>query len=188
MLATTFKKSAVALAFGLTSLVATSAFAAPTFTITDGEAYFGNNFAASGSYTDVFTFTLAEPTDISGSASSTYLTIGAITFSGFDITSAILSGGSSVETSLVYNFAGGSSTTNTWTFSATNLTAGDYTLTISGIAGLATTSDAKASYGGNLTFTAAIPEPSTYGMLALGLGLVGFAARSRSRKNASKFA
>lgn len=186
MLATTFKKSAIALAFGLASLAATSAFAAPTFVITDGEAYFGNNFAASGTYTDVFTFTLAEPTDITGSASSTYLTVGSIVFSGFDITSAVLSGGSSVETSLVYNFVGGSNTTNTWTFSATNLSAGSYTLTISGIAGVGSTPDAKASYGGNLTFTAAVPEPSTYGMLALGLGLVGFAARSR--KSASKFA
>lgn len=186
MLATTFKKGAVALAFGLTSLAASSAFAAPTFVISDGEAFFGNNFDAAGTYTDIFSFTLAEPTDITGSASSTYLTIGSIIFSGFDITSAVLSGGSSVETSLVYNFVGGSSTTNTWTFSAANLSAGNYTLTITGTAGIATIPTAKASYGGNLTFTAAVPEPSTYGMLALGLGLVGFAARAR--KNASKFA
>ena len=34
------------------------------------------------------------------------------------------------------------------------------------------------------TITAAVPEPSTYGMLALGLGLIGFAARGRSKFSA----
>ena len=40
----------------------------------------------------------------------------------------------------------------------------------------------NATYAG--TITAAVPEPSTYGMLALGLGLIGFAARGRSKFSA----
>jgi hypothetical protein len=39
----------------------------------------------------------------------------------------------------------------------------------------------QANYTGNLTFTAAIPEASTWAMMMLGLGLTGFAMRRRSR-------
>ncbi|ABE49400.1 MULTISPECIES: FxDxF family PEP-CTERM protein [Methylobacillus] len=188
MLATTFKKSAVALAFGLTTFAASSAFAAEPIVlpVTGGNIHFGNDFDTLGEFTDVFQFTLTEPTDVTGTASSTYLTIGSLLYQGIDLTSVVLSGGSSVENTVSYYFDGGSSSTNTWTFSGINLTAGTYTLTIKGEAGLTSIPTAQASYGGNLTFTAAVPEPSTYGMLALGLGLVGFAARSR--RNASKFA
>ena len=51
------------------------------------------------------------------------------------------------------------------------------------ISGTSTTFGAtQAIYNGNIT--AAVPEPSTYGMLALGLGLIGFAARGRSKFSA----
>lgn len=46
------------------------------------------------------------------------------------------------------------------------------------------TNTASSNYNGSIALTAAVPEPSTYGMLALGLGLVGFAARSRSKFSA----
>ncbi|MDR5171079.1 FxDxF family PEP-CTERM protein [Methylobacillus sp. Pita2] len=188
MLATTFKKSAVALAFGLTSLAATSAFAADPIIlpVTDGTIHFGNDFASGVSFTDIFQFTLTSPTDVSGTASSTYLSIGSLVYQGVDLTSVVLAGENASPTQLALDLGGATSTTETWTFSLANLSAGTYTLTISGVAGITSTEFAKASYGGNITFTAAVPEPSTYGMLALGLGLVGFAARSR--KNASKFA
>lgn len=180
MITTTFKAKAIALAFGISMFSAAGAFAATTtLPVTAGQVQFGNDFGAGGSFTDTYTFTLTDLTDITGTASSTYLTLGSLVFTGVDITSVTLNSVSGVETSLVYNFTGGSSTTNTWTFGATNLAAGSYSLVVSGIAGLASVPTAKSSYGGNLTFTAAVPEPETYGMLALGLGLVGFAARRR---------
>ncbi|WP_334107862.1 FxDxF family PEP-CTERM protein [Methylobacillus sp.] len=55
-----------------------------------------------------------------------------------------------------------------------------YWLRISGNSN--TLGNTLAIYSGNIT--AAVPEPSTYGMLALGLGLIGFAARGRSKFSA----
>lgn len=37
----------------------------------------------------------------------------------------------------------------------------------------------QANYTGNLTFTAAVPEASTWAMMILGIGFVGFTARRR---------
>ena len=58
-----------------------------------------------------------------------------------------------------------------------NLAGGTYYLKIVGTA--VSTGNNLATYAG--TITTAVPEPSTYGMLALGLGLIGFAARGRSK-------
>ena len=43
----------------------------------------------------------------------------------------------------------------------------------------------QANYTGNLTFTAAVPEASTWAMMMLGLGLTGFAMRRRPRAKTS---
>ena len=60
------------------------------------------------------------------------------------------------------------------------LAGGTYYLRIVGTA--VSTAGNLATYAG--TITTAVPEPSTYGMLALGLGLIGFAARGRSKFSA----
>lgn len=46
-----------------------------------------------------------------------------------------------------------------------------------------TSPNGRANYTGNLTFTAAVPEASTWALMIFGVGAVGFAAR-RSRKTA----
>lgn len=58
-----------------------------------------------------------------------------------------------------------------------DLAGGTYYLKIVGTA--VSTQNNLATYAG--TITTAVPEPSTYGMLALGLGLIGFATRSRAK-------
>lgn len=39
-----------------------------------------------------------------------------------------------------------------------------------------------AGYSGEITITSAVPEPSTYGMLLGGLGIMGFLARRKSKQ------
>ena len=62
--------------------------------------------------------------------------------------------------------------------SYTPLMAGNYRLTVSG--------DADGNFGGtyglNLSVSA-VPEPATYGMMLVGLGLLGFASRRRDASN-----
>lgn len=66
------------------------------------------------------------------------------------------------------------------------------TLFVSGNVGVSGgTIPADASFSGNLSFAnnvAAVPEPATWGMMVLGFGMIGAAARKRSVKTAVKFA
>ena len=99
-----------------------------------------------------------------------------IQFSAFDLYDAFE--GTKIETGTVSNVTaklafGG--------LEAENLVGpGTYWLNIKG--STFTTGNNMAVYSG--TIAAAVPEPSTYGMLALGLGLIGFAARGRSKFSA----
>lgn len=70
------------------------------------------------------------------------------------------------------NYAGGPAVSHTY------LAAGDYTLNISGLA--------NGAKGGTYALDLAVlpvPEPTTYGMMAVGLGLLGFARRRRDASN-----
>ena len=70
---------------------------------------------------------------------------------------------------------------------ATPLLAGDYALTV---AGLATGNQSgTTSYGGTLNLAATqvtpVPEPEIYAMMAVGMGIMGWAARRKKRRQAA---
>jgi hypothetical protein len=73
-----------------------------------------------------------------------------------------------------------------------SLTAGGQnTLLVSGTVGSAnSTTPANASFSGNLSFAnqvAAIPEPATWGLMVVGFGMIGAAARGRKTKTSVRF-
>jgi hypothetical protein len=79
----------------------------------------------------------------------------------------------------------GSNDTNEFRgFNNVFLGVGSYTFTTTG-----TAVGQNGAYGGSLAFNAAaVPETATWGMMILGFGMIGAAARSRKVKTAVKFA
>lgn len=138
-------------------------------------ALLGNTFTSAGTFTDCYSFSLNAPAQALGVT----LEYDLMSMLNIDITTIALSGGSLVG-SVVGNFAtplpGGTG------FSFSSLAAGVYELAISGTLtnqwGIA---EAKTGYFGGMT-TAPVPEPETYAMMALGLGLAAFAARRGQKK------
>lgn len=149
---------------------------AQALTLTDNTAgFFGDAFGVNNNgntFSDRFTFTVAglpfnvdaivasiSPTDTTG------LEIGA--FSLYDNLNTLLVSGTATLTGAV----------DVWQLSGNLLDAGSYYLQVDGTV----VSDGAASYGGSVLLTP-VPEPAMLGMLAGGLGLLGVAARRRSRK------
>lgn len=102
--------------------------------------------------------------------------IGEITFTSFTLYNS-----SGIEVGYIQNTISNPLPQFSFGYLTSNVTGpATYTLKVNGFAELP--QGFNATYTG--TITAAVPEPSTYGMLALGLGLIGFAARSRSKFSA----
>ena len=138
-------------------------------TLTNG---FSNYVVASGTFTDIFTFS----PDVSTSSIVAQVTAYNFTAdTGISFTSVSLNG-YSLFTSSVQT-------------PAVALTAG--TVTIDGPTQLVLTvtgnSVGGGSYGGNINVKAvsAVPEPATYGMMLGGIGLIGFMARRRKSAGAA---
>lgn len=92
-----------------------------------------------------------------------------------DFTSAWLTGGSIVTpinlltTGLIFN----NDVLESYGLFGLALGSGTYTLSIGGTRGT------TGSFGGNVAFQNAVPEPATWAMMLLGFGAVGFAMRRR---------
>ena len=155
-----------------------SAYATPVVTLLDSTPdsenyYIVHNNIVSDPLDYWVSFDVAGPRDITASISGT--STGSISFSEFALYAnqydAVALGSSSYfDAGAKLSFAGLSATSVDGPATYWIHIVGSYT--------------GKASYNGNIAAIAAVPEPSTYGMLALGLGLIGFAARGRSKFSA----
>ncbi|ARN23173.1 hypothetical protein A4W93_26525 [Piscinibacter gummiphilus] len=128
---------------------------------------FHNEFLWGQTFSDVFTFTLAD----NGRSYGGSLTWDLTNWGGIALTSLSLTGGSIV---------GSLFDSSPETFSFSNLLAGTYSLTVNGKA----TGLGAVGYIGTIraeAVAAPVPEPETIAMMALGLGVMGFVARRRKQ-------
>lgn len=142
-------------------------------TLGSSETWFGNSFTDEQQFNDCYSFTLGSGSDVSGLTAELDLSIKF----DVDVTSVTLRGGSLG--------AGQSLLASTGEFSFDNLGAGVYQLVVSGDVSQVASRYLLLGVGyvGAISaapnFTAAVPEPETYAMLAMGLGLVGWMSRRR---------
>jgi len=188
------KSLLLAMVIGGASLVAQTSSAAVVLgnfdmtQIDDGvggfSAYFGDAFAAvhaGDSFVDKFKFTIGNGFDSAASLTSTYLNSSKV--KDLDITGFSLSMIDPVTSAILTTYNGTSTTpvgshVDTWQLTQLGLGSGTYVLEVDGnVVG-----NAGGSYASNLTVTAAVPEPETYGMLLSGLALLGMAARRKAKK------
>lgn len=138
----------------------------------DNENYtFENVNIADGGFDDWFSFTITGYRNLSAAISGSSTT--GISFSAFDLYAAdqttVIASGLVTNPFPTLAFAG---------LYADAISPTTYWIRITG------TNTLTSNYNGSLALTAAVPEPSTYGMLALGLGLIGFAVHKRSKFSA----
>ncbi|WEF35185.1 FxDxF family PEP-CTERM protein [Pseudoduganella chitinolytica] len=142
-----------------------------------GNATFGITHDAMGSFTDTFLFSVDPATQawISGTAvvGKTYIDGARLANYGItDITFFADVGG--VRTNLETSFTtdGGIEF-----YPVEGLSAGNYGFTVSGNV---LNGAAGGSYAGTLNVAAPVPEPATYAMLGVGIGLLAFTARRKT--------
>ncbi|MEG3122328.1 FxDxF family PEP-CTERM protein [Sphingomonas sp. GB1N7] len=169
---------------------APSAQAAQFLTITGPSGTYGDDAVTCAnngvfcSFTRTFTFTTPVGYNLASSDISSLLT-GNNMATNIDFTTVTLNG---------VNFNNLSSGVQEFRnlLNQTLVAGGVNTLFVSGNVGAAgSTEPADASFSGNLSFatvTAAVPEPATWGLMVVGFGMIGSAARGRKAKTTVRFA
>ena len=179
-----------AVAATISFAAAPSANAAMYLNITGPSGTFGDDSvtcagaAVSCSFSRTFTFTTPANYNLTSSDISSILT-GNNQATNIDFTSVMLNGVQfNVLSTGVQEFR--NLLNQTLTAGAQN------TLFVSGTVGAAgSTTPANASFSGNLSFAnqvAAVPEPASWGLMIVGFGMIGAAARSRKVKTTVRFA
>jgi hypothetical protein len=170
--------SKVAASLLLSAGVLASGVAAADETVTfqpGGVATYGITHNSGGSFSDTFLFSVDTASWFSGNAIVGSTAPAGLPKANFDITSvSFFSEVNGVRTDLAANVTDAG---DYFKFGVpTLLQAGTYGFTVNGnVDG----GFAAGSYAGNLAVVA-VPEPSTYAMLGLGLGLLAFTARRKS--------
>ena len=170
-----FSKVAASLLLSAGVLASGVAAADETVTFQNGAAIYGTTHNVGGSFSDTFLFSVDTASWFSGNAIVGSTAPGGVAAPNFDITSvSFFSEVNGVRTNLAANVTDGG---KYFEFGVPSLLqAGTYGFTVNGnVDG----GFAAGSYSGNLAVVA-VPEPSTYAMLGLGLGLLAFTARRKS--------
>lgn len=147
-------------------------------------ATFGDTGIPSGSFTDIFSFTIPQTGTGSGSVTTTVDIGGFGGSTDLDILSVMVNGlsASPVYRDLAGNVCptpgvGSCGATETFAINNVPITANVLdTITITG------TSRGNGSYGGNATFIPGVPEPATWAMMLLGFGAAGMFLRTKRRQ------
>ncbi|EIJ47199.1 hypothetical protein GWL_14400 [Herbaspirillum sp. GW103] len=160
--------SAVALALSMAGTAAhATSFVLDT---TGGTASISSpKYLANQSFTDSYTFTISSLTDISSAVTATFVSTNGGGLTSYNLVNTTTN--ATIATGVSSSSTAGKNTIITFSVDASRLSAGNYSLNITG----------KGTYGGNLTLTSSVPEVSTTAMMLGGLVFVGMMAWRRRR-------
>jgi hypothetical protein len=152
------------------------------FTENTATAEFGNAFtAATASFSNIFGFTLLEAATLTlGGVSTSQVRMGNTVLADLDLATASVG-------AFAFSGPNGGDNNENFTLSSqlTNrvFAPGSYTITVTGDVDTASLAN-PARFSGFLTFNnaSAVPEPTTWAMMLVGFGAVGYSMRNRPNR------
>ena len=171
------KRTALAAALTLGLVAGANATTYNYGTLTAPNLYYGSHIinGTGVSFTDYYTFNINTPLTSGGAVNNVaQYTFYDITNLGVKLYAGLVGSGT-----LVYDLATNPNSTPNYMTGSGTYAVGDYYYEVKGLT--------TGSVGGNYTFTAntlPVPEPETYAMLMVGLGLIGTIVRRRRNKSA----